>query len=111
MLNPLRRDQQISRSDRFSKCPQRQKMKDANASRFIFFITPNMCGTSSPWKRTSKDIGVKPTPRDLIAEVRLIKLGKRLAVGDVQIYCDGEDEMVAHATSTYSIPPPEQRKV
>ena len=44
------------------------------------------------------------------AEVRLIKLGKRLAVGDVQIYCDGEDAMVAHATSTYSIPPPEQRK-
>ena len=52
----------------------------------------------------------KPTARDLIAEVRLIKLGKRLAVGDVRIYCDGEDEMVAHATSTYSIPPPEQRK-
>src|SRR3954454_16842569 len=51
----------------------------------------------------------RPTPRDLIAEARLIKLGKRLAVGEVQIYCDGEDEMVAHATSTYSIPPPEQR--
>jgi acyl-coenzyme A thioesterase PaaI-like protein len=52
----------------------------------------------------------KPSQRDLIAEVRLIKLGKRLAVGDVQIYCDGEDEMVAYATSTYSIPPPEQRE-
>jgi len=51
----------------------------------------------------------KPAQRDLIAEVRLIKLGKRLAVGDVQIYSEGEDEMVAHATSTYSIPPPEQR--
>ena len=52
----------------------------------------------------------KPLQRDLIAEARLIKLGKRLAVGEVQIYCDGEDEMVAHATSTYSIPPPEQRQ-
>jgi uncharacterized protein (TIGR00369 family) len=52
----------------------------------------------------------KPSQRDLIAEVRLIKIGKRLAVGEVQIYCDGDDEMVAHATSTYSIPPPEQRK-
>jgi uncharacterized protein (TIGR00369 family) len=52
----------------------------------------------------------KPSQRDLIAETRLIKLGKRLAVGEVQIYCDGEDEMVAHATSTYSIPPPERRK-
>src|SRR3954469_11934523 len=52
----------------------------------------------------------RPTPRDLIAETRLIKLGKRLALGEVEIYCEGEDEMVAHATSTYSIPPPEQRR-
>ena len=51
----------------------------------------------------------KPAQRDLIAETRLIKLGKRLAVGEVEIYCDGEDEMVAHATSTYSIPPPTDR--
>jgi len=52
----------------------------------------------------------KPAQRDLIAEVRLIKLGKRLAVGDVAIYSDGEEDMVAHATSTYSIPPPEDRR-
>jgi uncharacterized protein (TIGR00369 family) len=52
----------------------------------------------------------KPSQRDLVAETRLIKLGKRLAVGEVKIYCDGEEEMVAHATSTYSIPPPERRK-
>ena len=52
----------------------------------------------------------KPEPRDLIAEVKLIKLGKRLAVGEVEIYCDGDDEMVAHATATYSIPPPDKRK-
>jgi uncharacterized protein (TIGR00369 family) len=52
----------------------------------------------------------RPTPRDQIAETRLIKLGKRLAVGEIEIYCDGEDEMVAHATTTYSIPPPEQRQ-
>jgi uncharacterized protein (TIGR00369 family) len=47
----------------------------------------------------------KPAQRDLIADTRLIKLGKRLAVGEVQIYSEGEDEMVAHATATYSIPP------
>jgi uncharacterized protein (TIGR00369 family) len=47
----------------------------------------------------------KPAQKDLIAHVRLIKLGKRLAVGDVEIYSDGEDDMVAHATATYSIPP------
>ena len=51
----------------------------------------------------------KPARRDLIAEARLIKLGKRLAVGEVEIYSDGEEEMVSHATATYSIPPPERR--
>ncbi len=46
----------------------------------------------------------KPPPSDLIAECRLLKLGKRLAVGYVTIYSDGEDEPVAQATGTYSIP-------
>jgi uncharacterized protein (TIGR00369 family) len=52
----------------------------------------------------------KPAQKDLIAECKLIKLGKRLAVGEVQIRSEGEDELVAHATATYSIPPPELRK-
>jgi uncharacterized protein (TIGR00369 family) len=47
----------------------------------------------------------KPEPKDVIAETKLLKLGKRLAVGEVTMYSDGEDEMVAHATVTYSIPP------
>ena len=47
----------------------------------------------------------RPGARDLIAECRLLKLGKRLAVGEVTIRSDGEDEPVAHVTSTYSIPP------
>ena len=46
----------------------------------------------------------KPEARDLIAECRLLKLGKRLATGEVTIRSDGMDEPVAHATSTYSIP-------
>ena len=46
----------------------------------------------------------KPAQRDLIAECRLLKLGKRLAVGEVAIRSDGNDEPVAHVTSTYSIP-------
>jgi uncharacterized protein (TIGR00369 family) len=46
----------------------------------------------------------KPGPRDLLAEARLIKLGKRLAVGEVGLRSDGEDDLVAHVTSTYSIP-------
>jgi len=47
----------------------------------------------------------KPAARDLLGEVRLLKLGKRLAVGEIAIRSDGEDELVAHAISTYSIPP------
>ncbi len=46
----------------------------------------------------------KPAPADLIGEARLIKLGKRLAVGEVGLYSEGESEMVAHLTGTYSIP-------
>ncbi|MFC0283712.1 PaaI family thioesterase [Camelimonas abortus] len=47
----------------------------------------------------------KPAPKDLIADCRLLKLGKRLAVGEVSLYSDGEDGLVCHATGTYSIPP------
>jgi len=47
----------------------------------------------------------RPQARDLIGECRLIKLGKRLAVGEVWLYPEGSDEPVAHATGTYSIPP------
>lgn len=46
----------------------------------------------------------KPPPRDLIAECRLLKLGRRLAVGDVTIFSEGEDEPVAQATGAYAIP-------
>jgi uncharacterized protein (TIGR00369 family) len=46
----------------------------------------------------------RPAARDLIAQARLIKLGKRLAVGEVGIRADGDDELVAHVTATYSIP-------
>ncbi len=46
----------------------------------------------------------KPAQRDLFAEAILLKLGKRLAVAEVAIRSDGADELVAHATATYSIP-------
>jgi len=46
----------------------------------------------------------KPAPRDVVGEARLIKLGKRLAVGDVAMRLQGGVELVAHASGTYSIP-------
>jgi uncharacterized protein (TIGR00369 family) len=48
----------------------------------------------------------RPGPVDVIAEARVLKLGKRLAVGDVALYSDGDPQMVAHATLTYSLPGP-----
>jgi uncharacterized protein (TIGR00369 family) len=46
----------------------------------------------------------RPAAADLVAEAELMKLGKRLAVGEVVIRSGSGAELVAHATSTYSIP-------
>jgi acyl-coenzyme A thioesterase PaaI-like protein len=35
----------------------------------------------------------------------LLKLGKRLAVGEVTMFTADAPDIVAHATGTYSIPP------
>jgi uncharacterized protein (TIGR00369 family) len=53
----------------------------------------------------------KPTPADVLADARMLKLGKRLAVGEVSLFSEelGADDPVAHVTGTYSIPPPDQR--
>lgn len=42
---------------------------------------------------------------DIYAQVRIHKLGRVLAVGDVLIYSVGMDKPVARASMTYSIPP------
>jgi len=46
----------------------------------------------------------RPEPRDMIAEARLLKLGKRLAVGEILLHSHGTENLAAHATATYSIP-------
>ncbi|WP_259779613.1 PaaI family thioesterase [Aestuariispira ectoiniformans] len=47
----------------------------------------------------------KPRETDLLCHTRLIKLGKRLAVGDMTIIAEGDVEPCAHVTGTYSVPP------
>jgi uncharacterized protein (TIGR00369 family) len=47
----------------------------------------------------------RPEPRDLLAEGRIVKLGRRLAFGEVTLYSDGRADPVAHVTASYSIPP------
>jgi len=41
---------------------------------------------------------------DVIAEARLLKLGKRLAVGEVMLLSASSPDPIAHVTTTYSIP-------
>ena len=48
----------------------------------------------------------RPAARtDLLAEARILKLGRVLAVGDVLLRSDGVEAPVARASLTYSIPP------
>ncbi len=46
----------------------------------------------------------KPGPGAVRAKARILKLGRRLAVGEVQLFSAGDTEMVAHVVSSYSIP-------
>ncbi len=46
-----------------------------------------------------------PGAVDLVADCRILKLGRRLAIGECAIAPAAGGEMVAHATATYSIPP------
>jgi uncharacterized protein (TIGR00369 family) len=42
--------------------------------------------------------------QDLLAAARLLKLGKRLAVGEVNLLSGTSSDPIAHMTGTYSIP-------
>jgi len=43
--------------------------------------------------------------RDIIGVCTLMKVGRSLAVGEVNLYSEGDERPVAHAVGTYSIPP------
>ena len=47
----------------------------------------------------------RPPPGDVLAKARILKLGRRLAVGEVFLHAGVGEDLVAHVTATYSIPP------
>jgi len=47
----------------------------------------------------------RPPLRAVLAEARILKMGKRLAYGEILLFSEGDDQPVAHVTGTYSIPP------
>jgi uncharacterized protein (TIGR00369 family) len=46
----------------------------------------------------------RPDSGDMMAEARLLKVGRRLAVAEVSIQANGKSDLVAHATGTYALP-------
>lgn len=53
---------------------------------------------------------VRRCPRgDVLAAARLIRAGRRLVTAEVRIVSAADRKGVAHATGTYSVPPPERR--
>jgi acyl-coenzyme A thioesterase PaaI-like protein len=42
--------------------------------------------------------------RAIVGVCKLIKVGRTLAIGEVSLYSEGSDEMVAHVVGTYAIP-------
>ena len=71
----------------------------------MFAVVLSLLGEIKLAVTTSLNINFlrKPSECDLIARGNIIKLGKRLAVVEVSIY--SKEDIVAHATGTYSIPP------
>ena len=47
----------------------------------------------------------RPALRDVLASGRLLKLGRRLAVGEVIMHNDGDARAICHVVGTYAIPP------
>lgn len=47
----------------------------------------------------------RPGPADVVAAGRLLKLGRRLAIGEVLMRSDGDERLVCHAVGTYALPP------
>jgi uncharacterized protein (TIGR00369 family) len=52
---------------------------------------------------------MRPPPRDVVAETRLVRVGRRLAYAQVELYSDGGSEMIAHATGSYALAKPAEK--
>ena len=74
----------------------------------VYLATLAMIGPEALAVTTNCSIDFMRKPAagvDLIAECRLLKLGRVLSVGDVLIFSEGLELPVARASLTYAIPP------
>lgn len=73
----------------------------------MYAVTLSVVGRVSLAVTTNLTINFlrRPAPADVIAEARVLKGGKRLVVSEVFMRSEGSDDLIAHVTATYSIPP------
>jgi uncharacterized protein (TIGR00369 family) len=73
----------------------------------LYGVVLSMIGRVEPAVTTSMSVHFlsRPAPVDVLAEGRVLKLGRRLAVGEVVMRSEGEADPVCHVTGTYAIPP------
>lgn len=74
----------------------------------MYFLLLSRLGPVALAVTTSLSINFlrRPPPADLHATARLLKLGSRLAVGEVHISSAEGGALVAQASVTYALPPP-----
>ncbi len=74
----------------------------------VYLMTLALIGPKALAVTTNSSIDFLRKPeagKDLLAEGRLLKLGKSLAVGDALLYSEGMTQPVARGAMTYAIPP------
>ena len=79
----------------------------ALADTAAYFVTLAHAGPVPGAATANLDIHflVRPQPGDIIATATMLRLGRRLAVAKVDLHSG--DQLVAHATVTYALPPAE----
>ncbi|WP_432698320.1 PaaI family thioesterase [Marinobacterium sp. YM272] len=73
----------------------------------IFFALQTRTGIETMAVTSSLNINFLSKPaadRDLLCHARMLKVGKRLAVGEAYLSCGDEADPVAHVTATYVRP-------
>jgi uncharacterized protein (TIGR00369 family) len=73
----------------------------------LYGVVLSMIGRAELAMTTSMTVHflTRPRPEDVHAAGRLLKLGRRLAVGEVVMRTAADPQPVCHVTGTYAIPP------
>ena len=70
----------------------------------LFALTASVLGPDPMVVTTDLNLRFlrRPKPRDLLARARLLKAGRKLLVGEVDLFSDEDERVVAHAVGSYT---------